>query len=334
MSRGSESAAAPGRRAGRRRTDATIRREREQVDRVLGRAVDTSSAGDVDDARRDTAGRLSIGRGQTDAARAGLSAALADEKTSHSAADGALLTHQEFVTITSHDLRNDLSIVSTSAALLQRHAERHVPREEDRACIRSIQRAVARIDHLISDLLELARIDGGKLEVKPGVQDAVQVIRESVESFRPVANAKSVSLRAVLPETRLPARIDPPRIHQVMSNLLVNAIKFSPENGEIRVEARRNNRFVEVEVRDAGPGIPEGQLGVIFERYAQLKSYNGAGLGLGLYIARWIVDAHGGRIWARSSVGGGSTFGFCVPRAVIPRGTGRSSSVSSLGQPS
>jgi signal transduction histidine kinase len=332
MSRGSESAAAPGRKAGRRRTDATIRRKGEQVNSILGQGLDTSSAVDADDVRCDTDGRLSVEPGQTDAGLAGPSARLADKKTSHSA-DGALLTHQEFVTITSHDLRNDLSIVSTSAALLQRHAERHVPREEDRACIRSIQRAVERIDHLISDLLELARIDGGKLEVNPGVQDAVHVIRESVESFRPVANAKSVSLRAVLPETRLPARIDPPRIHQVMSNLIVNAIKFSPENGEIRVEARRNNRFVEVEVRDAGPGIPEDQLGVIFERYAQLKSFNGAGLGLGLYIARWIVDAHGGRIWARSSAGGGSTFGFCVPRAVIPRGT-RRSSVASVGQPS
>ena len=335
MSQGSESrAAASGRKAGRRRTDATIRREREQVDRILGQGVATASAGGVDETRRDTDSRLSGERDQTDARLASLSAALAEEKTSHSAADGALLTHQEFVTTTSHDLRNDLSVVSINAALLQRHAEKHVPREEDRVCIRSIQRAVARIDHLISDLLDLARIDGGTLEVKPEVQDAVQVIRESVESLRPVANAKFVSLRAVLPETRLPARIDPQRIHQVMSNLLVNAIKFSPENGEIRVEARRNNRFVEVEVRDSGSGIPEGHLRVIFERYAQLKTFYGAGLGLGLYIARWIVDAHGGRIWARSRVGEGSTFGFCVPRAASQRGARRSSSAVAVGQPS
>ena len=231
--------------------------------------------------------------------------------------------------ITSHDLRNDLSIVSVNAALLLRHAERHIPREEDHARIRSIQRSVAHTDRLVSDLLDV-----GKLEVKPEVQDVVQVIRESVESLRPVASAKSVSLRAVLPEARLPARLDPPRIHQVMAHLLGNAIKFSPENGEVRVEARRTNRFVEVEVRDSGSGIAEDHLKVIFERYAKLESFQGSGLGLGLYIARWIVDAHGGRIWARSRVGEGSTFGFCIPRVAIQRGSGKSSSVASAGQAS
>ncbi len=90
----------------------------------------------------------------------------------------------------------------------------------------------------------------------------------------------------------------------------------------------------EIEVLDSGKGIPEGQLSIIFERYAQLKGFNGAGLGLGLYIARWIVDAHGGRIWARSRVGGGSSFGFCIPRVHMPRGARTSSSVTSVAQPS
>ena len=328
MSQRSEKrAATSGRKAGRSRTDAAIRREREQVDST-GEGVAARSVGEVEESRRDTDSELSVERDRTDAHVAGLSDALAEARTSNTAADGALLTHQEFVAITSHDLRNDLSVVSVNAALLQRHAARHIPREEDHACIRSIQRAVAHMDHLISDLVDLARIDVGKLEVKPEVQDTVQVVRESVDLFRPVASAKSVSLRAVLPDTHLAARIDPPRIHQVMANLLVNAIKFSPVNGEVRVEARRNNRFVEIEVLDSGEGIPEGQLSIIFERYAQLKSFNGAGLGLGLYIARWIVDAHGGRIWARSRVGGGSSFGFCIPRVPMPRGVRTSSSVS------
>ena len=334
MSQGSEGdAAASRRRAGRIRTDATIRREREQVDRILGHIAATFPAGEVEETRRETDSRLSVERDRNDAGLAGLTEALAEERVSHSAVDGALLTHQEFVTITSQDLRNDLSVVSVNAALLLRHAERHIPREEDHACIRSIQRSVAHMDRLVSDLLDLSRIEVGKLEVNPEVQDAVQVIRESVESLRPVANAKSVSLRAVLPEARLPARIDPPRIHQVMANLLGNAIKFSPDNGEVRVEARRTNRFVEVEVRDSGSGIAEDHLKVIFERYAKLESFKGSGLGLGLYIARWIVDAHGGRIWARSRVGEGSTFGFCIPRAGIRRGT-RRSSAASVGQPS
>ena len=261
-----------------------------------------------------------------------LSAQLVAEQAFHSASDGALMTHKEFVAITSHDLRSNLAIVSVNAGLLRRHAEKHVPREEDEVCVRSIQRAVTQMDRLVSDLLDLARIEVGKLAVNPEVDDIVRVARESVEAFRPLAHAKSISLRAILPEARLPARIDPPRIQQVLTNLLVNAIKFSPADGEVRVEAKRNNRFVLVEVSDTGPGIPETQLRVIFERYAQLKSANGEGLGLGLYIARWIVDAHGGRIWARNNLGGGSTFGFCVPRVV--HSTRRSASAGSGARPS
>jgi signal transduction histidine kinase len=304
----------------RRRTDTTIRRERIRSDRIIGGAFGTSVI-EKNQSRRDTDSRLSVERGHMDAGLDRLSKELAVERASHSASEGALLTHQEFVSITSHDLRSNLSVVSINAALLRRHAERHVPREVDEVCVRSIQRAVVQMDRLVSDLLDLARIDVGKLEVKPQVEDVVQVARESVEAFRPVAHAKSVTLRAVLPDARLPARIDAPRIHQVLSNLLVNAIKFSPENGEVEVKARRNNRFVLVEVSDTGTGIPEGQLKVIFERYAQLKTVNGEGLGLGLYIARWIVDAHEGRIWARNNLRGGSTFGFCVPRVMqVTRG--------------
>lgn len=315
----------------RRRTDTTIRRERIRSDSVFGANLGAALE-EKNESRRDTDSRLSLERGRTDAGLDRLSQELAVERASHSASEGALVTHQEFVSITSHDLRNNLSVVSINAALLRRHAERHVPREEDDACVRSIQRAVAQMDRLVSDLLDLARIDVGKLEVKPEAEDVVQVARESVEAFRAVAHAKSVSLRALLPDTRLPARIDPPRIHQVLSNLLVNAIRFSPENGEVRVEAKRNNRFVLVEVSDTGPGIPEGQLKVIFERYAQLKTENGEGLGLGLYIARWIVNAHEGRIWARNNLLGGSTFGFCVPR--VMQGARKSSFRASAARPS
>ena len=313
------------RSADRRRTDTTIRRERKRSE------SGGSSVEQTNDSRRDTDNPLSLERGHMDSGLENLSAQLVAERASHSASDGALMTHKEFVAITSHDLRSNLAIVSVNAALLRRHAEKHVPREEDEVCVRSIQRAVTQMDRLVCDLLDLARIEVGKLAVNPEVDDVVRVARESVEAFRPLAHAKSISLRAILPEARLPARIDPPRIQQVLTNLLVNAIKFSPADGEVRVEAKRNNRFVLVEVSDTGPGIPEGQLKVIFERYAQLKNVNGEGLGLGLYIARWIVDAHGGRIWARNNLGGGSTFGFCVPRVV--HSTRRSSSAGSGDRP-
>ena len=301
--------AAPTRSTRRRRTDSTILRESEKSDHVFGEG-----------GGRAAEGRLPDGREPMDEGVAALSATRAHEKTSHSEAN-ATLTPQEFAAITSHDLRNELSVVSVNAALLQSGAGTRAG-DGYLVCVGNIQRAVAHMDHLVSDLLDLARIDVGKLKVNPQVEDVVRVTRESVESFRAVAGTKSVSLRAVLPQAQLPARIDPPRIHQVLSNLLVNAIRFSPEKSEVRVEAHCDNRFITVEVCDSGTGIPAGQLKVIFERYAQLKNspgrgagVRGEGLGLGLYIARWIVDAHGGRIWARNNADGGTTFGFCVPRA-------------------
>ena len=288
---------APRRTAGGRRNDVSSRAP------LTGREIDSEAAH------------------ETETPFVRLAAQLGRERAAHAAADGALVTQQGFVALTGHDLKNDLSVVSVNAMLLESRIGTNALRQEDLASLRAIQRAVAHMDHLVSDLLDLARIDVGKLSVNPEVGDVARVTRESVESFRAVAEAKSVSLRAVLPEARLAARIDPPRIHQVLSNLLVNAIKFSPESGEVRVEARLDDCFVLIEVRDSGPGIPEGQLKTIFERYAQVGTSKGngngsdSGLGLGLYIARWIVDAHGGRIWARNNDGAGSTFGFCVPAA-------------------
>jgi signal transduction histidine kinase len=280
-------------------------------DNVVGQGVGGFLRKEVDDAPHDINPRLASER---------TGPALADPSVTETTGsrkqpEFPVLTPQEFVAMTGHDLRNDLAVLSINAALLQKNAERNALRENDHPFLRNMNRILAHMDHLVSDLLELTRIDTGKLEIRPKYGDAAQVIRESVESFHPIALAKSVELRAAIPDSELPARIDARRIHQVMSNLLANAIKFTPTPGRVHVVARRDDGFVVVEVHDSGTGIPAGQLDVIFERYAQLKDLHGEGLGLGLYIARWIVEAHGGKIWARSRAGGGSTFGFCVPGA-------------------
>jgi len=106
---------------------------------------------------------------------------------------------------------------------------------------------------------------------------------------------------------------DPHRMLQVLSNLIQNAIKFTPEGGSIRISATRVGTLYQVSVSDTGIGIPAGELTAIFERFRQLDRSDRTGLGLGLYISRWIVEAHGGKIWAESQLGRGSTFHFTLP---------------------
>ena len=112
------------------------------------------------------------------------------------------------------------------------------------------------------------------------------------------------------------AWVDRDRILQVLSNLIGNALKFTPNGGTIALSARKQETHVEISVTDNGPGIPEQDTGQIFERFSQLKINDRRGLGLGLYIAKWIVEAHQGRIWVTSELGRGSTFTFTLPLSV------------------
>lgn len=169
------------------------------------------------------------------------------------------------------------------------------------------------MDRLISNLLHLARLKAGTFHVEFDWRNAVEVIREAVEIFRPLALARSLSLDAVLPESALSARIDSDRIFQVLSNLFSNAINVTPKGGSICVSAAKTNDEVQISVRDSGRGIAETDLERIFKPYSQLDRAERGGLGLGLFISRSIVQAHGGRIWAESKLGAGSTFFFTVP---------------------
>jgi signal transduction histidine kinase len=171
------------------------------------------------------------------------------------------------------------------------------------------------MDRMISNLLDLARLNAGKLRVTPQSLDAAEVAREAVEVFRPLAEEKHVSLHLVDTDGPFEARLDYDRIFQVLSNLLSNAIKFSPPEGEIFVSLAAADRCVQVAVRDFGPGIEEDDLELIFECYRQLDGSDVAGLGLGLFVSKSIIEAHGGRIWVVSRPGKGSTFFFTLPQS-------------------
>ncbi len=239
---------------------------------------------------------------------------LLEERTQAlSIANETLDLKDEFLAIVSHDLRNPLNAIALNTQLLERLVASGDPRLG--RISRSLDSSIAQMQRIISDLLDLAAIQAGKLSVQLQPGDARSPIEESVASFRSVSAEKSIALEAEVGPHPLPARFDPGRIVQVLDNLIHNALKFTPNGGRISVEGRRTDNVVEIRVRDTGLGVKSEEISVIFDRFRQVEKRGRRALGLGLYISRSIVESHGGRIWAQSVPGEGSTFLFTLPPA-------------------
>jgi signal transduction histidine kinase len=217
----------------------------------------------------------------------------------------------EFVSQVSHELRNPLAPIAGYAELL---AERSESPDEVQRYARNIQRQAQTLERLVDDLLELARLENGRyrLERRPvRIEDVLEATAPDVgrgAELHPVRIDVEPGLPAV--------DADPERIGQVVRNLVSNAIRYSPEGGEVDVRAARENGLVRVSVVDRGIGIPADRQQRIFEKFYRVdneltRKVNGTGLGLA--ISRELVEAHGGRIWVESSPGHGSTFSFTVP---------------------
>jgi signal transduction histidine kinase len=228
-------------------------------------------------------------------------------------AQEAVRSREDLLAVVSHDLRNPLGVVLASSALLLHHGADLFENERARRQLEAIQRAANRMNRLIRDLLDFASIQGGRLAISRRVQGAAALIGEALDALEPLASAKQIRLVRGLPETELAVSCDRDRMIQVFSNLVGNAIKFTPEGGTITVEAVPAGDRVRFSVADTGPGIREHELGHVFDRYWQARRRNRDGIGLGLSIAKGIVEAHGGDIWVESPAGAGATFFFTVP---------------------
>jgi signal transduction histidine kinase len=227
--------------------------------------------------------------------------------TERARADDAVANRDDFLGIVSHDLRNLLGGIVVSASLLARKG----PANADET--RRIQRYAARMNRLIGDLVDVASIEAGRLSLAPSEGDAGALVAEAVDLFRGSASLKGTMLAARPVEETLIARFDHDRMLQVLANLITNAIKFGKQGVSIDVECERDGAFLAFTVRDDGPGIATEMLERIFERFCQVGANDRRGVGLGLYIARRIVEAHGGTIRAESALGKGSTFRFTLP---------------------
>ena len=206
-----------------------------------------------------------------------------------------------------------MTTISGLAALIEQQAPADEPGHRIRGWADRVRRSVSVMERLIGDLLDFGSFEDGQLRVAAERLDVRPLIHGACEAFHGAALAQGLSLETDLPAGPVVAKHDPHRILQVLSNLVHNAIKFTPEGGSIRIRAARGGAFCIVSVTDTGVGIPDGELTTIFERFRQLDRSDRTGLGLGLYIARWIVEAHGGRIWAESQVGAGTTLFFTLP---------------------
>lgn len=221
-------------------------------------------------------------------------------------------TRDAFMGVVSHELRNMMSAVAGFAELLESAAAR-TGQSEQLLHAQLIQRAGARMNRLIGDLVDVASIHAGTLNSVREPLDPTLVVREAMDTYRPLAKAKNVRLNALVAGHLCIAEIDPARILQVLINLLSNAIKFSAEGGEVTLKAECNDSELRFSVQDSGPGIADHELRAVFDRFHQVKENDHRGLGVGLYISRCIVLEHGGRIWAESVLGEGATFNFTLP---------------------
>jgi two-component system, chemotaxis family, sensor kinase Cph1 len=225
----------------------------------------------------------------------------------------AVRARDDLVAVVSHDLKNPLHVIQMQAALLPRLAGEGDDESSRRlhASSERIRRATDHMNTLIHDLLDLAKIEAGRFAVQCRPEDIADMIAESLIILRPLAEAKRQTIEQQLSATTR-VLADRERFFQVLSNLIGNAIKFTPGGGRITVRTEPHDGRLSVEVADTGPGIPADQLEHVFNRYWQAQRTKREGSGLGLYIAKGIVEAHGGRIWVDSAPGLGALFKFTL----------------------
>jgi len=224
---------------------------------------------------------------------------------------------RDFISHVSHELRTPLTSMKAASGMLSQGSFKGSP-EKEKEILRIIQSECDRLIGTVNRLLDLSRMEARMMDYQFRSADLAAVIRLAVLKLAPLSEKRNIGVEINPLPTLGPVRMDPDRISQVIEDLLGNALKYTPEKGKITIGASLNGEpgFVRVSVTDTGIGIPPGSLEQIFDRFTRVHAEKKtSGTGLGLSIARHIVKDHGGRIWAESTPGKGSTFSFVLPLA-------------------
>lgn len=243
----------------------------------------------------------------------GLAALALENARLYQESRSAVRERDDMLAIVSHDLRNPVNaIVMLTGAVLGRDPDDERPLME-REDVEAIRGAARQADGLIQDLQDVSRISSARLRVERRSVLLSELVKESADMFEPVMEDAVLRFVRRIDDNLPPVQADRHRLQQVLSNLLGNAVRFTPHGGEIMLTAVRHDDCVRIGVRDTGPGVSPEDVPRLFERYWQAPRLLRAGSGLGLFIAKGIVEAHGGEIGVDSEMGKGSEFWFTVP---------------------
>jgi signal transduction histidine kinase len=227
--------------------------------------------------------------------------------------EGAVRAREEQLTIVSHDLRNPLTTVLLGARQIEQIAEASADGHRARRAAGHIVKAVDRMNRLVADLHDMAKLDAGhQLPMEMGRHDVAALVRDAAELAQPLANVRQLTLTTDASEPVFVA-CDQGRVQQVLADLMGNAVKFASEQGAVHVRLERREQEILVSVSDTGTGIPEEQVPHVFDAGWRAETERRHGEGLALPIAKAIVDAHGGRIWIETAIRSGTTFHFTLP---------------------
>lgn len=226
---------------------------------------------------------------------------------------------KDFVSNVTHELRSPLTSIRGYIELLLQGTAGELNKNQAEYLV-VVKNAGLRLARFIDNLLDVAKIEAQKLDLHPEAVDMGKLAYEMEVLFRPQAQEKKIVLERQVPAGLSKAWVDADRAAEVLTNLLSNAFKFTPENGKITIAVSENGKFVEIRVKDTGIGIPKEYLSKVFDKFEQVKQTKGMvkkhpGTGLGLTITKGIVEAHGGKIWVESQAGQGTTFIFTLPKA-------------------
>lgn len=222
---------------------------------------------------------------------------------------------KEIVDTVSHDLKNPLSSIRLGLQYVEKKLlKTHCPEDfEVSKGLTIIFRSVDKMEKLICDLLDHTKLEAGKLVLEPVDCDLAKFTKELLEQFRPIAESKNIQITTELDDCGRTINCDQGRVEQVISNIVGNALKFTPSGGQIHIIMKYEGENVVISIHDNGYGMSNDQLEHVFDRYWQVKDTANQGTGLGLAIAKIVVETHHGKIWAESELGKGSTFHFSLP---------------------